>query len=441
MMKHTKYKKFETAILENGLKILVFPQKHLHSVSVLAMIRAGHTSENVKNNGISHLIEHMLFDGTEKYPSYKELIEFFNTTSGELSGQTGFESISIGGTFVDEEVKQALSALQQIIYHPLLKEEFLEKEKSIILDELNTYEDSNDYKNFIESKRIRFKRESILSRPVGGTTESIQSLTHKDVRSFHTTFFVPNNICIIVVGNNHTNQVLKLIEKLFAKYPKKPVKHKHHSKNLFSDQRIKITSRKSKKAYIRISFPSYSWKSDILDRIGLSYVCDFLTNRRDSYLYSHLREELGWIYDISSDYLVGFDIGLFEIVTSTPIDKSMEVIKETLKTVHDMKRKLIDKNYFERIKDIDRKRLKMALDTPRSIVKWFSEELFYRYPNILLPEDIVQLFDAITPRHLARISQEIFNFEKINISVLQPFGKNEKNRYKEDILKYITDFT
>jgi len=434
MTKIETFNKFSIITLENGLKALIYPREEVNSISIFAIIRAGHLCEKVEQNGIAHILEHMLFDGTEKFVNFKKLNNFFDQIAGEFVGTTSYDFITIGGIFVDEELENALLALNQILFHPLLKKEFLEKEKGIIIDELSTLEDNNDYINFIKAKKARFDDNSILSFPMGGTSESVQKVTHKQVKSFYRKFFRPDNINLIIVGKCNQNKVHKLIKKSFASHAlNSKMIHSQFNSDLFSDKKISLTNKPSEKVYMRITFPSYSWKNKTVDRVTLAYLCSLLSNRRDSILYSHLREKLGWIYDINSSFLVGFDIGVFEIETSTPINKSLKVVKEILKAIKKVKTTKFNREFFERVKDIDRKRMKMAFDTPNSILKWFSEEIFYRYPKVLMPSELLKIYNKITTSDIIRVANEIFDLEKINITILQPFDKSDKKSYKEKV--------
>jgi predicted Zn-dependent peptidase len=435
------HENLKIAVLKNGMRVLIYPQKNIHSVAILAIIRAGHLCEPIEKNGIAHLTEHMIFDGTETFPDYKRLSDFFDRIAGEFNGATTYDIITVGGSFVDEEMKNALFVLDQILFHPSLTTQFLEKERSIIMDELKTLEDSPDYLNFLKSKQTRFKGKTILTLPMGGTTSSLKKLTCEDVKNYHSKYFRPDNITLVIVGKCDTQKTIELLEHTFDyQKPDTKLKHTQFSPSLFSDKTISLILNKSKKAYIRITFPSFSWKDTIIDRIALAYLAELLSNRRDSILYSHLREELGWIYDIYTDFLIGFDIGTAEISTSTPVDKSLQVIEEILQAISRVKEVEFEKKRFELIKDIDRKRMKMALDTTEGIIRWFSDEIFYRYPTILMPSDIMNVYDKITTEDMLRVARRIFDMSKINLCILQPFEMAEEKRFKEQIEKLIEKY-
>ncbi|MDD3647116.1 MAG: pitrilysin family protein [Candidatus Dojkabacteria bacterium] len=433
---------FSILTLENGLKALLYPLDRVNSVSIIAIVNAGHFSEKVEENGVAHLLEHTLFDGTRDFPDFRALNDFFDQMAGSLSGTTSYDFITAGGTFVDEEVDNAFFAVKQLIFQPLLLEKDVQKEKGIILDELATLEDSNDYKNFLNAKRIRFRGKTILSLPMGGTSDSLEKISVETVKKYHNKYFCPNNVRIVVVGKCKEEQLKAILEKHFSEFKPNPkLQLPHFEQDQFSGKVISLIDESAKKSYIRITFPSYSWKDNSKDRVALAYICSLLANRRDSLLFSHLREHLGWIYDIGADFMVGHDIGAFEIETSTPIDKSLSVIEEILKSMKHIKIKPFDKLYFERIKDIDRKNMKMVFDTPEGILRWFGEEIVYRYPKIILPKDLIKIYNEIQVSDLQRVAENIIDMTKINISVLQPFGKIDEKKYKERVEELIDKFS
>ncbi|MBU0975613.1 MAG: pitrilysin family protein [Patescibacteria group bacterium] len=441
MDKKDKDIKFSIINLDNGIKTLVYPLEHVNSVSIIAIVKAGHFYEKVDENGVAHLLEHTLFDGTKDFPSFQSLTEFFDKMAGSLSGTTSYDFITAGGTFVDEEVDNAFFAIKQVLFQPLLLDEFITKEKGIIIDELSSLEDSNDYKNFLNAKKIRFNGKTILSLPLGGTQASLRSITSGMLRKYHKDMFCPNNVRIVIIGKCTEEQLKPILKKHFSQFkPNLSLKPVEFSPDQLSDKTISLIDENAKKSYIRITFPSYSWKSSSKDRVALAYICSLLANRRDSLLYSHLREKLGWIYDIGADFMVGYDIGVFEIETSTPTERSLDVIKEILKAIKRIKIKSFDKEYFEKIKDIDKKNMKMVFDTPEGILRWFSEEMVYRYPKIILPKDLIKIYDKITVENIQAVAEEIMNIDKINISILQPFDKTDKKKYKESIENLVNQY-
>ncbi len=431
----TKYTTFK---LKNGLKVLIYPVNHVNSVSIAATVRAGHFCEEKNQSGIAHLLEHMLFDGTEKFPTFKRLNAFFDQIAGEYGGTTSHDTITIAGTFVDEELENALIPLRQILFHPLLLNEFLEKEKGIVLDEIATYEESPSYQNYLKALQIRFKGETILSDPLGGKLETVRALTQSQVKSYHSKFFQPSNMQIIIAGKCSPNKTKKLLRKYFDLVKnKEEIKHKKFSQKQFSKQNILVTNNHSQKTYVRINFPSFSWEDKPIERITLSYLSSLLTNRRDSILYSKLREENGWIYDIDSNFYTGFNIGLFEISTSTPPKRGLDVIREILSSLEDVKNNPPNEKYLEKVKDIDRKRMKMVLDSPTGIIKWFSDELFYRRTKILLPKDVIELYKDVTPQKVQEIAKKILDYDKMNIIVTTPKTKITNKQYMQKIKNFI----
>lgn len=441
-MKTQKFKSFTIKTLDNGLRVLIYPRTEVNSVSIMALVRSGHLCEKVETNGIAHITEHMLFDGTKKFPNFRKLNDFFDNIAGEFTGSTTFDFVMLGGIFVDEELDNALLSLKELIFEPLLNKEFLEKEKNVILDELSTLHDNNDYQNYSQTKRLRFKGNTILGKPLGGTTKSIKSISIEDIHQFYGNYYCPNNTSIIIVGKLDIKKTEKMLSKHFSKIKEnRDIKIPDFSQAEYSKKIVQLIKKKSKKVYIRMTFPSYSWKDETIDRITLAYICSLLTNRRDSLLFAKLREKRGWIYDIDSEFLVSFEKGVFEIETSTPYNKSLSVIEEVLKAIKKIKNENFKIEYFEKIKDIDRKRMKMVFDTPNGIVRWFGEEMMYRYPEILLPADVLSMYDRIRIEDIKRVANRIFNIEMINIVVLQDFMKVKEKEYKEKVNRIVEKYT
>jgi len=443
MQKHQKIKKeFKIITLRNGLKILIYPLCNLHSVSISASIEAGHLCEEYKNNGISHLLEHIIFDGTEKFSTNKALTQHMDKLAGSFSGATSLDTININGTFVDEELGNALKLLDELLFHPLLKKIDIEKEKSIIIDELSSYEDNNDYLHFLETKKLRFKGKTILKLAPGGSTSSISHIKSSEVKKYYDKYFKASNITIVIAGKCNFKKTTSLSKKIFSIYPEvKKLSQNKFSKNNFSSKAVKVIDRPATKSYIRITFPGMSWQDSSFDRVSLGFLCSLLSNHSLSILYEKLRIDLGWVYDIYTENFVGKDIGVVQINTSTSSNRTLEVLEEILKSIKQIKDSLIDKTKLQNLIDIDTKNMKMIFDNPENIVNWFQPELIYRYPKILLPKDFIKFYNRIEVHDIKRIANKILNFDKINICLLKQLNKKNKDTISKNIIKLIHKYS
>jgi len=133
------------------------------------------------------------------------------------------------------------------------------------------------------------------------------------------------------------------------------------------------------------------------------------------------------------------NLGIFSIYTSSQANNLLYIIEIILKTLKNLKTK-INSKYFELIRDIDRKNIKMALDTTVGITGWYADEIIYKYPKIRTPDDYIKLYNKITLKNLFQSADEIFDFNKINITILSKFSRNNTQLLKQNIDKLVLKY-
>ena len=185
--------------LENGLRIVTEEVPYVHSAVVGIWVKAGSRNENDKNHGISHLIEHLLFKGTEKRTA-KQIAQELETVGGSINAFTTKEYTCYYAKVLDEHIDLAVDILADMFFNSLFDEQEIAKEKNVIIEEIKMYEDSPD-----ELIHDLFAQTVLRNHPLGrtiiGTKESVNSITLSDILSYMNENYTPNNTVIAAAGN------------------------------------------------------------------------------------------------------------------------------------------------------------------------------------------------------------------------------------------------
>src|ERR1051325_11036319 len=189
----------EMARLSNGLRIITEAMPHVRSVSVGVWIGSGSRRESSEQNGISHFIEHMLFKGTSRR-SAEDIARSVDSIGGNLDAFTAKELVCFNTKVLDQHLSQAFDVLADLVLHPMFREEDIEKEKGVILEEIKMEADSPDYLVH-EIFSSNFWKDHPLGKPILGTRETVKRFDRAMVTSYYNSMYEPSNMLVTAAGH------------------------------------------------------------------------------------------------------------------------------------------------------------------------------------------------------------------------------------------------
>src|SRR3954471_16362109 len=207
-----KVRQIERAVLPNGFRIVTESMPYVRSVSLGVWIGSGSRVERVPENGLSHFIEHMVFKGT-KTRSAEDIAKSVDSVGGGLDAFTSKELVSFNTKVLDEHLPYAFDVLSDLVLNPLFRDEDIEKEKGVILEEIKMEADQPEFvlhETFISN----FWKGHGLGKPILGTKETVKKFGQNVVLDYFNRVYSPGNILITAAGNlNHENIVALIGEK------------------------------------------------------------------------------------------------------------------------------------------------------------------------------------------------------------------------------------
>src|SRR5450631_1580408 len=208
----------EMTTLANGVRVITEAMPHVRSVSVGVWIGSGSRRESTEQNGISHFIEHMLFKGTTSR-SAEDIARSVDALGGNLDAFTAKELVCFNTKVLDQHLSQAFDVLADLVLHPSFRDEDIEKEKGVILEEIKMEEDSPDYLVH-EIFSANFWKDHALGKPILGTPQSVRRFDSTMVRDFYNAVYAPSNVLVTAAGNLTHGGLTDLVRQHFDSLPK-----------------------------------------------------------------------------------------------------------------------------------------------------------------------------------------------------------------------------
>ena len=207
----------EATTLANGIRVITEQMPHVRSVSMGVWIGTGSRRETSRENGISHFIEHMVFKGT-KNRSAEEIARSVDSIGGGLDAFTSKEMVSYNTKVLDEHMPVAFDVLADLVLNPLFRDEDIEKEKGVILEELKMEVDNPEYL-LHEIFSSNFWKDHPLGKPILGTKDTVQSFHHEMLNEYYRRIYSPGNILITAAGNLKHERLVDLARQHFEGLP------------------------------------------------------------------------------------------------------------------------------------------------------------------------------------------------------------------------------
>ena len=312
----------ETKVLSNGLRIVGEQIPHLRSTSVGVWVKAGSMLEEPRESGLSHLMEHMSFKGTA-HRNTKQLAEDMDAIGGQVNAATSKTATCYYARVLDEEIGQAMELLADIVRHPAIDESELEKEKSVVLEEIAMAEDSPEDIIFDKLNEMLYAG-GTLSRPILGSNDTISALTREDMLLFRSKYYAPNNALVSIAGHFDWDNVLELAKKHFGTW--KGGNEVDYPANAFSFSSARVAVDKDiEQVHLCYGFQGAADEDDA--SYPLAVFSNILGGGMSSRLFQTIREEHALAYNVFSSptaYPMAGDFIIYAAATPRNIHKLMK---------------------------------------------------------------------------------------------------------------------
>ena len=411
---------YKKTILNNGLTVLSVPQEECLSSYILILIKVGSLYEDKKIAGISHFLEHMTFKGTKNFPSSLKLSFELEKIGAQYNAFTSHE---LTGYFIKVQKKYletGLELIKEMFFNPLYPEQEAEKEKGVIIEEINMHDDRPEFK-VQENFDSFFYGAQPAGRPIAGFKETVKKISKSDLLKFRKEFYVPKSIEFVLAGFQ-SSSILKKIEKDFGKIKKAKPK-KYFFKELKNKEKIFLESKETQQTNLVLGFPAFSFKNPL--EYHLRLLGGVLGQGISSRIFQAIREKLGAAYKIYSSAFMSEKFGNFTISAGLEHSKTEKAISLILKELKKLKNQKISEKELKKAKDFSIGNLFLSLETPADWAEFYATMDLLR-GKIISPLKIASKINKISSAELLSLANKIFSFSKMKLSLLGPIKNKSR---------------
>lgn len=411
--------------LNNGLKIITENIPYVKSITIGVWIKTGSKYESLNNNGVAHFIEHMIFKGTTS-KSAKEIADLVDGVGGQINAFTSKEYTCYYIKVLDSHLDLAIDLLSDMLFNSVFDEQEINKERSVIFEEINMYEDSPEDLVHELLATTLFKNNT-LGFPILGIEDSLNKIDRKVMIEYTKLNYVSNNSVLSVAGNFDENKLLEAIESKFGQWkPNENIKDPsdlitYHNEHVYKQKDIEQT-------HICIGFPSVSLKSKNLYSIFI--LNNILGGSMSSRLFQKVREEHGLVYSIYSYPSSYTDAGLLVIYAGMNPGNFEEVCSLIFQELNEIKINGISESDLAKTKEQLKGNYILGLESTSSRMTSIGRsELLLGKINS--PKEVIALIDQVTLADMRDTINAVIDFSKISSAMISK--ENQINKLKKYI--------
>lgn len=389
--------------LSNGIRLV-----YMHAPGQVAhlgvTVLAGSRYEESNEEGLAHFLEHCIFKGTAHRRSL-HILSRLDSVGGELNAYTTKEEICVYASFTKEHLKRASELLADIVLNSNFPEKEIQKEKEIVLDEINSYLDSPGDKIFDDFEALLFKNHP-LGTNILGTKESVSGFHRDDLLNYMKRFFFAENIVVSFVGDVPISRVVKLLEKDYGM-----LKHSAlqvEPRPFFGYEPFKVRSKEANfQAHAVIGGIAPGYKDE--SRRGMTLLTNVLGGPAlNSRLILSIREKYGYSYNIEANYSPYADIGYWTIYFGTDQKYLEKTLKLVYKELRLMREQALSAVQLKKAKEQLKGHLALSLDSNSGIMLGLGKSLLL-FNQIDSIREIYNAIDKLTTSELQEIATQYFD--------------------------------
>jgi predicted Zn-dependent peptidase len=402
--------------LDNGLTAIAVPMEDNPTVTAMVMVNAGTRFENKENNGISHFLEHMCFKGTENRPSSAAVSEELDGLGAKSNAFTWYEYTGYFAKSQPANTREIFDVIADIYLNSLFPKEEIEKEKGVIIEEINMYEDLP-----MQKVQQLFRETVYQDQPAGwdvlGSKENVTNMTQKDFRHYHDTHYQPQNTAVVIAGGVSKNTAFELAEDYFADITTGDENDQPAVTTNQSSPRAAFEQKDSDQSHITVGFRSVDIHDDMY--YPLEVAGTVLARGMSSRLFQKLRDDMGVCYYVTNQNGYYSDTGLFKISTGVDNQRVTETTTVIMDELQKIKDKKVDDAELDKAKEYLAGNKLMEYESSDSLARYYGN-LFVTDRPLESPQQLVDTYRQVTADDIQQACQHICTPDRLNFALVGP---------------------
>ncbi|HBU27706.1 TPA: hypothetical protein DEB00_01145 [Candidatus Uhrbacteria bacterium] len=409
-MKHSK--------LNNGMKAFLVPVEGTQATTVLVMAKVGSRYETPELNGASHFIEHMMFKGSTTLPTPAHVSRALDAIGAEFNAYTSKEYT---GYYIKSDAMHApfaIKTLYDMNFDSLYQEEEMDRERRVIIEEINMYEDSPTRHIDELLERVMF-RGSSLGWDIAGTPATMRVMDRTSVMAFRDQHYTPERMAIAVAGMIPEN-VEELLNQTFGRVESNKISDGYGAFEGFASHAVppmEMQQKATEQVHVGLGFPGLSYADKRSDAMRL--LSTMLGGNMSSRLFMNVREKGGLAYRINCYHSAYEDTGITAILSGLDKTRLSEAMDRIFEEIKDLTDNGPTDEEMDRTKAYLRGRILLSIEDSSERAEWYARQALFN-EAVPSPEERIEALQKVTKEQVQQLAKEIFDRSKMTMSYIGP---------------------
>ncbi len=419
---------YKRTVLPNGLRMITVPMPSFETATVLVMVGAGSRYETKLNNGISHFLEHMAFKGTQKRPNAMAISSLIDGIGGEFNAFTSKEYTGYYIKAQSNHIELSLDLLSDMLNNSVFDEKEIEKEKGVIIEEINMYEDT-PMRNLGDVYERVLYDDTPMGWDTAGTKDVISKVTRNDFVEYMKSLYSADNMTVIVAGGLDSTKVEDMVKKYFGGMPQFPILKALPVTEDQNEPNSYVKEKTTEQVHLAIGVRTVPLGHP--DEDALEVLANILGGGMSSRLFSEVREKRGLAYYVrmSSDNYT--DCGTLVATAGVDPKRAQDAVRVILEELGRIKEPgNVTEEELKRAKEYINGHFVMDLEDSRSVAIYFAHQEILEN-RIYTPVENIEKINKVSLADIERVAQKYLAEKTLNFAVIGKFDtQNVENLLK-----------
>lgn len=410
--------------LKNGMPVVLVPQKGAASMTCMVFVRVGSRYETKDINGASHFIEHLMFKGTKRRPTTEDISRELDRYGAEYNAFTDKDVTAYFIKMDADKTPLAVDLLHDMLFHSTYDAKELDRERGVIVEEINMYED-NPSRHVDELLEGALFPHSTLGWNIAGPREVIRTVPRSKLIAYRDAYYIPERMTVVVAGKIMPG-VMPLLQKTFGAV-KRPAGKDEAFTPFCPPERIRDPFGYQEKPTEQVQFELgfHGIKMGDARLPAASLLATILGGSMSSRLFVEIREKRGLCYSVYASHGAREDIGEFTIGAGLEKKRFSEAVRAIVGELKKLIRSGVTAEELRRAKDHIRGKTTLAFEDSATQAEWYGKQWLFQ-KKCETPEERMKRYDKVTRADVRNAAKAIFRPERMAAAVIGPFGKKEQ---------------
>ena len=407
---------FDRTVLPNGLRILTSTFRHTNAVSIIFLFGAGSRYETPGLAGASHLFEHLLFKGTQKRPTPRQISEVVEGVGGSINAFTDREVTGYWCRLAQPHYRSGIDLLSDMAVNSLFREDDIVKEKQVVYEEIRASFDSPAARTSMLLDGLLWPDQP-MGRDIAGSVESVGAISRDEMLGYLKTQYVASNTVIAVAGNIEHGEVVEQVSELLGDLHDGEILPMFQFEEKTPKSPVSLEHRPTEQAHLAIGLAGLS--NDDPDRHALSLLSVILGETMSSRLFEEVRERRGLAYDIHSGAHFYSDCGALVVesgIDPARVDEAIPVILDQLAGIRDG----VTKAEWAQARELTKGRMMLRMEESRAVSSFLGVQELIRN-KIESVDEVIARIESVSMEDIERAAQRVINANKLVLALVGPF--------------------